>query len=148
MSREDFSDLEADGLAECRQIRSPESSARHGPHGPQALPGDKQASLTTRPPNPSCLSPPILTVITEASRRDLLLDPSEVQRQSPLSALRDSYNNGKKGGHRICLERELSMTSHRKPNSLPWKLEIRMLCSQASLPFSIIRPRSVLGLIE
>lgn len=141
MSREDFSDLEADGLAECRQIRSPESSARHGP---QALPGDKQASLTTRPPSPSCLSPPILTVITEAFRGDSLLDPSEVQRQSPLSALRDSYNNGKKGGHRICLERKVGMTSHGKPNSLPWKLEIRMLCSQASLPFSIIRPRRVL----
>lgn len=121
MSGEEFSDLEADGLAECRQIRSPESSASHGP---QALPGDKQASLTTRPPSPSCLSPPILTVITEASRGDPLLDPSEVQRQSPPSALHDSYNNGKKGGHRICLERELGMTSHGKPDSLPWKLEI------------------------
>lgn len=117
--REDFSDLEAGGLAECHQIRSPESAASQGPRG---FPGDKQGSLPTRSPSPSC-SIPTLAVAMETPRGDPLLGPAELQRQGPQWALWDSHKGGRKDSHRSSL-REPGMTSHGKPNSLLWELEL------------------------
>lgn len=121
MSREDFSDLGAGVLAEGQQIRSPESAANQGP---RALPGDKQGSLTTGSPSPSCLIL-TLTVAVEAPRGDPLLGPAEIQRQSqaPLLGPLGLAQRWEEGRPQNLPERAWHDQPW-KPNSLPWKLEV------------------------
>lgn len=85
--QKDYSDLKAGGLAECRQIRSPESAASQGAFCPSQ---GKQGGLTTRSLRPSCL------VLTRTCGHPLLLGLGEIWRQSPLWALWDSHKEGGK----------------------------------------------------
>lgn len=63
VTREELSDLEADGLAECQQIRSPESAASLGPSQ-----GTSKAASPQGLQTPGALSPSTLAAPTEASR--------------------------------------------------------------------------------
>lgn len=152
MSREDFSDLEADGLAECRQIKSPESSASQGP---QALPGDKQARLTTRSPSRKPCRPPSLlwslrlpegTVCWAQLRSRGRAHPTPTPTPVGLLWLPSQWEEG----------RPQNQPWERAWHARPWGTkfpvletrDLNALCSQVFLPSSVIRPGIALGLIE
>lgn len=140
-----MTDLEADGLAKCQQIRSPESAASLGPSQ-----GTNRAASPQGPQAPGAVSPSTLATSTEASRGEGTLGWAQLRSRGRAPCRPSGTQRRWDEGWSQNQPREIAWCFQPRGTKFP-ALETRdltALCSQASSPSSVIRPRRAWGLVE